>query len=465
MSTAQESGSWLRGYDAYGNPWVQSANHTLSFATPTAQSQFDAASNRLTKTFDGTALLGNAYDAAGNLTNHPWVGAMAYDAENHQTSFTGASGTATYQYDGDGRRVKKLQGSRTTVFVYDAFGNLAAEYDTQPAPNLMAGTYYRTTDHLGSTRLVTDGNGAVVSRRDLFPFGEEIPANATFANCQLVTDGGAATTYNQEFGVYQKFTGKERDTESGLDYFGARYMSSAQGRFTSPDPLFFQKEMLVDPQRWNLYAYVRDNPLRLVDPTGERIELTGETEEERKRQLAAIQEAVGREAGARLNIQEDKKTGQFFVGITGDVSTFRDLNPVASTFATMITLDEVAKFHIVASKERMEMGDGKEWTLSGLGGAGGATARDINGQLHVFVQRPEEGYGFSLSGEPWWWPFLRQNLGTVTGHEFGHALEHMFYRLLGQVPSKQQVNRGALILENKVRRLQKGPDAAIAIKH
>src|SRR5580698_223161 len=57
-------------------------------------------------------------------------------------------------------------------------------------------------------------------------------------------------------------TGKERDSETGLDYFGARYFSSAQGRFRSPDPQYFQKEMLTDPQRFNLYAYTRNNPLR-----------------------------------------------------------------------------------------------------------------------------------------------------------------------------------------------------------
>lgn len=62
------------------------------------------------------------------------------------------------------------------------------------------------------------------------------------------------------------FTGKERDAETGLDYFGARYLSGAQGRFTSPDPLFIEAKRLPDPQAWNLYAYVRNNPLRLVDP-------------------------------------------------------------------------------------------------------------------------------------------------------------------------------------------------------
>jgi len=66
--------------------------------------------------------------------------------------------------------------------------------------------------------------------------------------------------------VMQKYTGKERDQEGpGLDYFGARYMSSAQGRFTSPDPLGGD---LTNPQSLNRYSYVLNNPLTSTDPTG-----------------------------------------------------------------------------------------------------------------------------------------------------------------------------------------------------
>lgn len=68
-------------------------------------------------------------------------------------------------------------------------------------------------------------------------------------------------------GVRQKFTGKERDVETGLDYFGARYYASMQGRFTSPDKPFADQEA-GDPQSWNLYAYVRNKPLDNVDVNG-----------------------------------------------------------------------------------------------------------------------------------------------------------------------------------------------------
>ncbi len=64
-----------------------------------------------------------------------------------------------------------------------------------------------------------------------------------------------------------KFTGKERDTETGLDYFGARYFSGAQGRFTSPDQPFNDQDPM-NPQSWNLYSYVMNNPLRYTDPDG-----------------------------------------------------------------------------------------------------------------------------------------------------------------------------------------------------
>src|SRR5437867_5230935 len=65
----------------------------------------------------------------------------------------------------------------------------------------------------------------------------------------------------------QKFTGKERDGETGLDNFGARYFSGPEGRFTSPDPLM-ASATARDPQTWNRYAYGLNNPLRFIDPTG-----------------------------------------------------------------------------------------------------------------------------------------------------------------------------------------------------
>jgi RHS repeat-associated protein len=73
--------------------------------------------------------------------------------------------------------------------------------------------------------------------------------------------------YNYDAGVY-KFTGKERDAETGLDLMGARYYGNALGRFVTSDPLSIEMHRLIDPQQLNLYEYGRNNPLRFSDPTG-----------------------------------------------------------------------------------------------------------------------------------------------------------------------------------------------------
>jgi YD repeat-containing protein len=94
------------------------------------------------------------YDPAGNMTFHPQIGTLAYDAESRQTSFLATGKSGAYVYDGQGRRVRRTPtgtGDPVTIYAYDAFGKLAAEY-SPTAPSGTGGTFYRTTDHLGSTR-------------------------------------------------------------------------------------------------------------------------------------------------------------------------------------------------------------------------------------------------------------------------------------------------------------------------
>jgi RHS repeat-associated protein len=75
------------------------------------------------------------------------------------------------------------------------------------------------------------------------------------------------------------FTGKERDAESGNDYFGARYYASSMGRFMSPDPVKITPGRMANPQQLNLYSYVANNPLRFIDPDGETLQISGNVDE------------------------------------------------------------------------------------------------------------------------------------------------------------------------------------------
>jgi RHS repeat-associated protein len=112
---------------------------------------------------------------------------------------------------------------------------------------------YYTTDALGSVRAVTkqvNGQWQVVARHDFMPFGEEVSPQYPPPDRRL-------------------FTGKERDAETGQDYFEARYYRSNLGRFTTVDPEHVGGDV-GNPSTWNAYAYAGNNPLRNIDPDGRR---------------------------------------------------------------------------------------------------------------------------------------------------------------------------------------------------
>ena len=253
LSSAQESvpGSirWTQtyGYDRYGNRTTLINTGSEGSLLPTQSTpSIDAATNRL---------IGFGYDSSGNVKTDAAGNMFDYDAESHQTSFN--SGAATYSYDGEGRRVKKVAGLTTTVFVYNGAGQLVAEYTNGSLPS--GGTSYLMSDNLRSTRVVTDSDGNVKARHDYLPFGEEIGPSIS----------GRTTTmmYGATDSTKQRFTGHERDTESGLDFMQARYCSTSLGRFTSPDPTMASVKS-DNPQSWNRYVYVLNNPLAYIDPLG-----------------------------------------------------------------------------------------------------------------------------------------------------------------------------------------------------
>jgi RHS repeat-associated protein len=236
-------------YDRYGNRRIDAANTTAN-VKPASIPTINQSNNRF------NAGQGYEYDLAGNVTRDYLGNTYGYDGENKQVTYNGGGiNGGSYFYDGNGNRIKKVAGQISTIFVYDAMGKMVAEYSNE---DLQTGTSYLTTDHLGSTRAVTDGSGNVKERHDYLPFGEEIYAGI----------GGRSSTYGYgPDSVKQKFTQKERDNETGLDNFVTRYYSSSAGRFTSPDD-FLNDSHVSDPQSWNLYTYVRNNPLRYIDPDG-----------------------------------------------------------------------------------------------------------------------------------------------------------------------------------------------------
>jgi RHS repeat-associated protein len=143
---------------------------------------------------------------------------------------------------------------------------------------------------------------------------------------------------------YPFLTSKERDNETGLDFFEARYYGSTQGRFTSPDPLL-SSGMVVDPQSWNRYSYVLNNPLVLIDPDGLYVFDSNVSEEQRKKfnaglaQSKANLEKIATAYGA--NSQEYKKAERAAnaygaEGVKNGVTIFATTNAKANPGVTQV---------------------------------------------------------------------------------------------------------------------------------
>ncbi len=244
-------------FDRYGNRNFDRANTTqpASFANPNiSDPSVDAANNRF------TSGQGYTYDAAGNVITDAEGRTFTYDGENKQIEVrnSGSSTIGQYYFDGDGRRVKKYVPStgETTVFVYDASGKLVAEYSTNisATPRVQ----YQTLDNLGTPRINTDQLGAVVSRTDYMPYGEEI----------IGLGGRTAADHYTADDVRQGFTGYINDEETGLDFAQARIYASGIGRFTQFDPVMVSQSKRFDPQGINPYAYCQNNPLKFTDSSG-----------------------------------------------------------------------------------------------------------------------------------------------------------------------------------------------------
>jgi RHS repeat-associated protein len=147
-------------------------------------------------------------------------------------------------------------GRAATLAAFKAAGEYAAL-----AGSLWRETFWFVDDHVGTPRMLIGNAGSLASvkRHDYLPFGEELSAG--------VGNRTTGVGYQSTDEVRQKFTSKERDVETALDYFVARYYSNTQGRFIGVDPLISSGET-GNPQTWNRYGYVDNNPLAFVDPDG-----------------------------------------------------------------------------------------------------------------------------------------------------------------------------------------------------
>jgi RHS repeat-associated protein len=222
-------------------------------------------------------------------------------------------------YDGDGNRVRKSNGNLAangTLYWYmtpgvvaetDLAGTLKSEYvffdgervARRDGPTGTAGVFYYFSDHLKTASVITDSAGVIKAESDYYPWGGELK----------FVDNDSSNDY--------KFTGKKRDLETGLDYFGARYYSNGLGRWVSADwsaaPVPVPYANFGDPQSLNLYGFVGGNPASKVDadghcpscdtptlptPTAEDVKLIDEAG---KRALAEEEAAAtGEAAGGRL---------------------------------------------------------------------------------------------------------------------------------------------------------------------
>jgi RHS repeat-associated protein len=141
--------------------------------------------------------------------------------------------------------------------ISDLSGNLQSEYvffdgarvARRDNPSSSGPVFYYFSDHLKTTDIVTDAQGNIKNESDFYPWGGELQFLANDSN-------------------HYKFTGKERDAESQLDYFGARYYSNGLGKFLTTDPKNVALRHLLNPQKLNKYSYTINNPTSFLDPNG-----------------------------------------------------------------------------------------------------------------------------------------------------------------------------------------------------
>ncbi|XYI02092.1 RHS repeat domain-containing protein [Sorangium sp. So ce1128] len=270
-------------YDAVGN--LLRMVHQAGAGGWTRRYAYEATSNRLTSTslpddpVSGPYSATYAHDEHGNMTAMPHIDELTWD-ENDQLRSTdlGGGGVVHYTYDAAGQRVRKvwehsglveeriylggyevyrrrnatgLVLERQTLHVMDGARRVAMvetkTIDTSGPFTVTPRLRYQLDNHLGSVSLEVDAAGLVIGYEEYHPYGTTAYWSAS----------SAAEVSRKRY----RYTGKEKDEETGLYYHGARYYAPWLGRWTAADPIGLQAGV-------NLYAYVSGNPIRLHDPTG-----------------------------------------------------------------------------------------------------------------------------------------------------------------------------------------------------
>src|SRR5207253_1817541 len=199
------------------------------------------------------------YDDAGNIISDSkfTLRQYKYDAMGRQwwSAYLDNSGVSTAVYDGAGQRVQSTSYGTTAISVYDIFGQLVAEYGN--AQQGVGGTHYILSDQQDSTRVVTDSSGNVIARHDFQSFGGDISSGV---GLRTISQGYSATDTTR-----QQYAGLERD--NGLNHATFRKYDNSSGRWSSPDP-YGGSMSISDPQSFNRYAYVGNDPVNGIDPSG-----------------------------------------------------------------------------------------------------------------------------------------------------------------------------------------------------
>ena len=404
-------------YDRYGNRTIDQSNSSGSINM--AHFDVDDATNRLEVPSGGSGTI--TYDDAGNLIFDSLLAGggssnRVYDNNQRLEKTYDTGSEIMHVFDHADRRVRRrFSNDNQTWYVYGIQGELLAYYDKNSTTPLKEYAYkdgavfiigegstmkWCVTDHLNSIRMIVSSDGSLsgIERHDYAPFGEELLAGVgsrTTGRGYLAGGSGGIT-----------FTGHERDIDTGLDYFGARFHHNVPGRFTSVDPAEGSLS-LGNPQSFNRYSYVLNSPMILIDPDGRK---------PRRDQTLSRVELNTLLTGLGRNIREE---GRHRAGVLNE--RMRD-NHIAAVYNKSLGFVDIKHFIAAAAiaiagrsdrPNASKMSRAKDYILGSISGMAAIGAGEAFEGLQlwggVFITGP--GYGN--------WGFLRST-------EFGPALKMLY---------------------------------------